>query len=187
MASFTLTDQTTFPDSTTVKVYDATDSPSFLVPVAEGTVSGGEVTFTGLEEDASYIARAEVGGVIRSVRFRTEGATSSGAGVLSIVEVAKGQNYTLGASDGNSVVLVPAPGSEAEAKVTIPADATAAVLVGSEVQVWKVPAGLGSVKLIPAAGVTILFGGSAIEESGQTVSEQLFLVKVAANEWLLHE
>lgn len=79
MASFTLsTDR--FPNGTTVTVYPLSNWPGHQIPpsgdpvgssTTSGSVTGGSVTFTGLDDDTRYLAHGEVGGVDRYVNFST--------------------------------------------------------------------------------------------------------------------
>jgi hypothetical protein len=100
MASFKLTSNAVFPNGTTVKAYAATNFPTPIPPsgapigspTAEGTMTSGSVTFTGLTQGTAYWAVAEVGGVYRYVKIRAgedsanpESAKNAG----SLVEVKK--------------------------------------------------------------------------------------------------
>jgi len=89
MASFTLERAQVFPDGTTVKAYAVSNWPDGNpsgaprgASAAEGTVSGGVVTFSGLTQGVGYTATAEVSGVRRYIGFlipaAASGSTSTG-------------------------------------------------------------------------------------------------------------
>lgn len=74
MAETTISVLRVFPDGTVVGLYDA-EGYSEFPPIPPGhilssaTVTGGELTFSGLEENHPYFAAAQVSGAWRNVRF----------------------------------------------------------------------------------------------------------------------
>lgn len=97
--SFTLTDSPIFHEGTTVKAYPTTNWPTPGQPSgapigsasAEGTISGGSVTFSGLEKGKKYWAVAEVGGVYRYVKFIAGEDVSQAASVVHRAELEAAQ------------------------------------------------------------------------------------------------
>lgn len=98
MANASLTPSGTFPAGTSVSAYAATDWPGTTVPsgappgsaAATATVQAdGSLTFTGLVEDRTYWAAAQVSGVWRYVRFRA--GSDAAAGTVEVSTVDGGQ------------------------------------------------------------------------------------------------
>lgn len=113
MASFTLTDVAKFPNGTTVKAYPTTNWPTPILPsgapigsaMAEGSMSSGTVTFTGLTLGSRYWAVAEVGGVYRYSKF-TANASEAAKTPGTVVEVKKEEATTVAAANTSRVSLI---------------------------------------------------------------------------------
>lgn len=74
-----------FPEGTSVAVYAANNKRDGAAPagssVTSGSISGGAVTFTGLQSDTPYVAYASVSGEHRYVGFRTSNRSGGAAAV----------------------------------------------------------------------------------------------------------
>jgi hypothetical protein len=76
--NFTLRNNTTFPDGTTVGVYNAYafpfegSGPPQATQITSDVMTDGEAVFSGLDPDTTYTAAAQIGGVWRRTSFRTD-------------------------------------------------------------------------------------------------------------------
>lgn len=104
MASQTVRREDIFPAGTSVGAYAASNWPQASLPpsgapVGSATTTGtvqtnGAVTFTGLADATVYYAAAQVSGVWRYIRFRTDAASSTAGGTGKLLRLATfGHSY----------------------------------------------------------------------------------------------
>ena len=104
-----------------------------------------------------------------------DGILAAKLGTLS-VNAQTGTTYTLTTSDPQKVVTVT---NAAASTVTIPTNATAAIPVGSAIQVVNLSTGVNTT--IAAAGGVTLNGGSPVLSPGSSVT----LVKIGTDAWMI--
>jgi len=175
-----------FPVGQTVQVYLAApygDLPPSGVPggtliTSAVVAANGNVTFTGLLDNTSYYAYAQVSGVNIYVRFRTTPSATGGGGGSTVTSSQQAGDYTLTLADAGTCI----EGTKATSQTfTVPPNSSVAFPLGTVIEAFQ--AGAGTIILAPGAGVTFRSDGGKVNTAAQYAT--VGLRQRSTDEWVL--
>lgn len=140
-------------------------------------IQGGAMVDTTTQDIADLAAATVADGSITTAKLAD--ASVTGAKLSTSINAQTGTSYTAVLGDANNVVTMT---NAAASTFTVPANASAAIPVGSSLEVWQ--GGAGQVTVVADTGVTILYHADlTLKLKGQ--ESGCSLRKVATNTWRL--